>query len=251
MWQPDADSPKRAEISKLYDESDGNLVIWYRKRWDEMERKNKKRDFGFSRLVESVRLAREIMDASCLKINQDPLDHNSLNTIKKHFAIDPTNRGDSGRFKIIKMRFGEIQTGLNGQMVICIAKNLKSDRGRVMGKGNERRIHINKKLVCDESDVNFNSTLAIARTVIHESAHFFANCPGTITGGFDSRDELYAHHQMYWRKNLLNTEDEADRYAWAAISLHHGHELSPESLLNLEDVSGRANFADSLGCKDC
>jgi hypothetical protein len=65
---------------------------------------------------------------------------------------------------------------------------------------------------------------AIARTIIHEASHMFAAMPGTIEYKDGTvRNEMYEEFSRYQNQKPQHARACADSYAWAALSLAHGH----------------------------
>jgi diadenosine tetraphosphate (Ap4A) HIT family hydrolase len=67
-------------------------------------------------------------------------------------------------------------------------------------------IHVSLELLKDYS------ALSYARIIIHEATHKY----------FNTEDEAYAHQGTYAGLSLVETLNNADSYAWAAVSLYAG-----------------------------
>jgi hypothetical protein len=105
-------------------------------------------------------------------------------------------------------------------------------------------MHLNLNLL------HSNDESAIARTIIHEASHMFAKMPGTSTyedGQIEK--ELYESNLKYRAQKPKTAKSCADSYAWAALSLAHGHVVCSD--LRWEDpVTNLYNntFDNFAGC---
>jgi hypothetical protein len=182
----------------------------------------------FGKIVDAIRLARNMLDVATLKLsNISNLDDNTSASLKYHFNIDAKS-DDQSYLKIIKMRFNQISEGLKEQVVICATTKLsKSTRGETTP---HKPIHINKRILADCNE-------AIARTIIHESAHKFS-------GVKSHYGETYCGNIRYRDEHPSNAIDRADSYAWVALSLYNGRPLSH---LNFENNSGVESEANEEG----
>jgi hypothetical protein len=97
--------------------------------------------------------------------------------------------------------------------------DLGAKRGETMKHGRTKEhMHLNLNMLpsVDES--------AIARTIIHEASHMFAAMPGTIEYKDGTvRNEMYEEFSRYQNQKPQHARACADSYAWAALSLAHGH----------------------------
>lgn len=221
----DRDGAPSVKLKRTYDAI--GLVINYRLYWQGGEKKN----IGpseFGKIVGAIRLARNMLDIATSKLSDiNNIDDTTSSILKYHFNINTSSENKS-HIKIIQARFNQISSGFREQIVICATRKLaKSTRGETsLGKP----IHINRRILKDCSE-------AIARTIIHESAHKFSEVKSHY-------DELYCHDTLYRGEDPDNTIDRADSYAWTALSLYSGRPLSP---LNFENSSGVESEADEEG----
>jgi hypothetical protein len=212
-----------------YSAADGQVTIWYKG--------DKEQENSFGKIVAALQLARQLVDKALdsLKKEKDSPSPYLKEVLNYHFGgrnqeakpSEDTKKGEVPRqhFNAIVGGFERIQEGLARQVILCLSKNLGSDRGET-----SREMHLNLALLKDDDD------MAIARTIIHEASHKFAHTHGTKYGG---KTELYAINKQYKKQIPKDAKECADSYAWAAISLWHTHLLTAD------------NFSNGLGCSPC
>jgi hypothetical protein len=217
--------PVSEKGAREYGESEGAVTIWYK------NRKKPDEDF-FGKLVESTRLARELVDAAVTQLKVDPPTELVKQIMKSDFRIENENAIDNF-LPTIREMFAIIKSGLSGQVILCVSKTLsEDDRGDTSGK-TIRRIRLNASKLADDSE------LAIARTIVHEAAHLYAGMRGNVTKKEEGYTDMKVQKESYKDDIYYNdikpcdTIYRPDSYAWAALSLHHGHLLDTISFHNV------------------
>jgi hypothetical protein len=210
----------KTKMSRQEDAGGIGLVIYYK------QYKDPKMTLGpdeFGKIVQAVTCARMILKKTAeLLAAKDPLVEEVL---RHHFKVSLKSPAHSGFVKLINERFELIVAGFNQQTVICVSKNLdNTTRGETTAKST---MCINRKILDDDE-------AAIARTIIHEGAHKFANVKSAY-------EEIYEDDKRYGNESPDSTIYRADSYAWAALSLFSGRLLTGYNFDNtcgaLKDVS--------------
>jgi hypothetical protein len=140
-----------------------------------------------------------------------------------HFQIkNPNNKLVD---KIVR-KYNKIADGLSNQIILSVKELEDNTRAETDIKNEDPyyRIHLNKDILNTQS-------VMIARTIVHESSHAFANIPGEIEqedlqGDIDYRHEHYAHESGYKAQSRDDAVHCADSYAWAALSFYAGRLLT-------------------------
>lgn len=239
------------KVARVYDFNEGFVTIWYKE-------SKKPEDNQFGKIVRSLRLARNYVDATVQELNKKPLSRLATQVLGVHFgAYNKPNRRIGKFFEDIRESFKEIKQGLSGQVVLCLRKDL-SGRGETMAHGKSgEHIHISREILASDDES------AIARTIIHEASHTFAEMPGTSLYAAlrlneeDEEDEdevgeiepeLYESYPKYRTQIPKEAKACADSYGWAALSFGHGHVIW--SADRERDLSGDwiETFEEDVGC---
>jgi hypothetical protein len=215
---------KKRKIQLTYNESEGRVTIWYKE-------SNEPEDNQFGKIVESVRLAREMVDKALQLLPQRSGNDLVKKVLDYHFRT-PSEK----QIKAIIESFEHIKGGLDGQVILCLAKALSAnERGQTTDTQNVDdsgftiyRIHLNTNILCDLDE-------QIARTIVHEASHAFAETPGTTTSkrAYDEDDEdtdekeVYVYDKAYQSQEPKEAKKCADSYAWGALSLFKGFLCKP------------------------
>lgn len=233
MWQPESDEHSYTETDKQIKKSspkhmerkpnkertykEGLLTVWYKE--------EHKEGVAFSQIVEGMRLAREMVNKA---VDMIPSSGGIVDKILRyHFHVKEEGDKKDVVPSILKS-FKYIQNGLSLQVVICVSRDLRPGKRGLTTKSGQ--IHLNRSILKD-------SPLAVARTIVHEAAHSYAEMPGEISykdGRID--EEVYANLTAYLDGDAAEAQGHADRYAWTALSLHQGRLLTPNNFFNEEGI---------------
>jgi hypothetical protein len=204
---PDFVDAKKGKL-RATDLQDSNLVIWYfngkgqdKDRWQIPRSENQDR---FRDLVNATGIARKMVDAALQKLRQADL---TIKILEQHFGgPSPSDLTD------ISGVYNRIQKGLGRQLVICDSRGRRPDgkiaRGYVKHHtetdtwGN---IHLDFAVLTNVHE-------AIARTIVHEASHKFG----------DTKDLAYASESGRYPPKPQLAKENADSYAWAALSFFLG-----------------------------
>jgi hypothetical protein len=204
-----------------------NLTIWY-KEGQMVEESVGNGPSGLEQVVESVRRARHMVNIAIEKLKgQTAVGGTVEDILIAHFRLKNNNKEN---IDSIVDSFELIRDGLKKNLIISLGRNksLRKDKAirgytptNIDVKNCEQHFHISRSILSDQCD-------HIARTIIHEASHLFADTHGGWTcDSFGNDDfgqenpEIYEDNPAYDKQN----EDEAiicaDSYAWAALSLFH------------------------------
>jgi hypothetical protein len=216
---------ERAMTAKLIDESkgkweettDAGLTIWYFDGKGENKKKEaiaaSKNINNFQNLVTATRRARLMAEAAGKALETASAVRTTI--LKNHFANPSPSSSD---LEQIWKNYQRIQKGLVN-ITICDARGRASDSRGFVNKNTKYdyhgNIHINFAILDYHED-------SVARTIVHEASHKFA----------DTLDVAYAGASSYPPKDAI---ENADSYAWAALSFLIGRLVIPH------------NFYDALG----
>jgi hypothetical protein len=210
------------KIARTYDFNEGWVTIWYKQ-------STKPPENNFGKLVRSLRLARNYISVTVRELEKDPLSKLATDILGVHFGAYNLKGGKGlrkDRLEEVREDFKKIQEGLSTQIILCLQKDLGEDtRGETVSHGTKKNwktvehIHLNR-------DILFEDDSAIARTIIHEASHLFAEMPGTTYyKDGSSEKEIYENYTEYRKQTPKDALSCADSYAWAALSFAHGHVL--------------------------
>lgn len=217
--RPSKKSPEKKKLARGYDESEGNLEIWY-KASDQLN------DSSFGTVLKALVSARGMVDKSIELLTKEKNTKLVQDVLNYHFrGVKTGKKIEEDYFQEIVEAYGYIREGLNQQVILCLSKNLHDEvRASTRAETDLKpgRIHLNRNLLTEHPT-------SIARTIVHEAAHAFAERPGDEK----HRPEVYEHDKddRYLKQLPEDAINCADSYAWAALSFHFGFVVTSDRFI--------------------